>query len=548
MDDEDHGYLDDLSERRAETLRGNPPGISPRFDDQHYHHYGNVPLTMAATAPDFIARPRSFNRRDPKSLPVENPVEAYWFKNRPVLQKTEWSSIHVKLPVVAPTTAHTKIKNSIFSLLTNRLEAAEGHWKDKTELFASLYNDHVPAADIEATLAISDMDDYNTTVFEFVDFQLLDSDYRTLANGTNLDYSARTRTDCRFFKFTLDANPRNIDSAGMNVNAALFPSPVTTTVYLRALRHLDSLHPHITKLLVQNTPKILIAIYQNNNQDFSLAQKTLHEYAPNPDTQKKWLNTLKAKTKYEAMKQLVRNLYLGRLEGTERLASRIERIKQRAWEASEKRFKYKSVTELSQDYQFELQEVTPTTAHDELPDLENSFYRALSNDLQTRVIDHIHPAAATTLIQNIARFNEFVSLCLQEETALKTITGVAERAVLRQTRNAYQHRTPVPRGPRTFITTHPHEGQYTPPGPYSPTGHFPPPTPPVEPNPYIRSATIRPTDVPRPQPRPDVLATARTTTAVCICNPLPSSSTAETTRTCRTSLHIHLFPGLDVHS
>jgi hypothetical protein len=488
MAEDDYEYLDYLAEQRSPTLRGNPPGTrTPSYDPQFYGYdngYENTPLTMAATAPDFVPRSRAYSQRIPKNPTAENPVDEYWQKNRPVLQKTDWSSVHVKLPVVAPTTASTKIKNSIFVLLTNRLEAAEGDWKDKTELFASVYNDHVPAADIEASLAIADMSNYSTNVFQFLDFQFLDSDYRALPPGAAIDYTARTRENCRYLKFTLLANPRAINSAGMNVAADQFPTQVTTTVYIRALRHDDSLHPHITKALIEQTPKYLINIYENAGQDFSLCQKTYNEAAPNPDAQTKWLSTLKAKTKYAAMKQLIKSLYVGRLEGTERLASRIERIRQRGWDATEKRFKYKSVTELSQEYQFELQEVTETMAPDELPDLENAFYRALSSDLQTKIIDYIHPIPPISVIQNIARFNEFISLCLQEEKSLKTITSVAERAVARQSRNTYQNRPPPNKGPRTFTTLPGPDGQMQLP----PLGDQPalPPSP-YEPNPYAQA-------------------------------------------------------------
>jgi hypothetical protein len=210
---------------------------------------------------------------------------------------------------------------------------------------------------------------------------------------------------------------------------------------------------------VNNNPKVLINIYQLQGQEFSLSQKTSHEYAPNPDTQQKWLDKLKAKTKYEAMKQLVKELYVGRLEGTEKLASRIERLKQRTWDPTTSRAKYKSVTELSQDFQFELQEITPATTTDELPDLENTFYRALSADMQTRVIDDLQPVPPTSVIQNIARFNQFVAICVQQEKALKTITSVAERAVARNSRNNYQPRIAGPKGPRTFIAT---QHQYSP--------------------------------------------------------------------------------------
>ncbi len=108
------------------------------------------------------------------------------------------------------------------------------------------------------------------------------------------------------------------------------------------------------------------------------------------------------------MKQLIKALYVGRLEGTERLSSRIERIKQRGWNPAEKRFNYKSVTELHQDYQFELQEVTKTMAPETLPDLENAFYRALSTDIQTRVIDQLHATPPTSVIENVNRLHHLL--------------------------------------------------------------------------------------------------------------------------------------------
>lgn len=461
MDDGYDSYLDFLAESSHATLRGNPPEFDPHPSDQHYN-YGNVPLTMAATPPEFDSRTRSYARRPARDTSSENPVDKYWKNGRPVLKKNEWSTIRAQLPVIAPTTAPTKIKNSIFQQLSQRLTAAEGNWKDKAELFASLFNDQTPAANIEATLAINDITDYNSAVYGFNDFQLLDSDYTALNLGAAAEYPNATRAHCRFLKFTLSANPRNINTADFTILPALFPSQVTTTVYLRAIRHDDVLHPHISKQVINHNPKLLIDIYQIQHQDFDLCQKTHREYAPNPDTQKQWLDTLIAKTKYEAMRQLVKELYVGRLEGTERLSSRIERIKQRAWDPATSRARYKSITELSQDYQFELQEVTPTTQHDELPDMENTFYRALSADMQTRVIDSLSPAPPTTVGQNIARFNHFVNLCIQQEKALKTITSVAERAVQRSSRNNYQQRAAGPKGPRAFIATHHYPAPFTP--------------------------------------------------------------------------------------
>jgi hypothetical protein len=161
MDGDDNAYLDFLSEEWQAMLRGNPPKFNPYLLDQHTH-YGNVPLTMAATPPKFHSHPCLYTRCQNREPLHENPVELYWKNNHPILVKNEWSTMCAKLPVIAPTTALTKIKNGIFTMLTTSLEAAKGDWKDKTELFASLFNDQAPAASVEATLCINNMNGYNT--------------------------------------------------------------------------------------------------------------------------------------------------------------------------------------------------------------------------------------------------------------------------------------------------------------------------------------------------------------------------------------------------
>jgi hypothetical protein len=156
----------------------------------------------------------------------------------------------------------------------------------------------------------------------------------------------------------------------------------------------------------------------------------------------------------------------------ERLSSHIKRIKQRGWDPMEQRFKYKLVTKLSQDYQFKLQEITPTTAHEELPDLENAFYQALSNNLQTRIIDHIHPAPPT-------EYHPIQQICKPLPTGRNRAENHHKHSRM-SSGTTYPKRiparTPTPRGPRTFTTMphpnegqlHQHEGQFTPPHPTEP--------------------------------------------------------------------------------
>jgi hypothetical protein len=200
---------------------------------------------------------------------------------------------------------------------------------------------------------------------------------------------------------------------------------------------------------------MLETIHRANNVPFHPAQKTHYESATNPETHQKWHNNVKAKSRYQAMIQLIRAFYVGKLEGTESMAQRLQRIKQRTFNPETRQVRFKPVTELAADFQYVLSEVTAATHHDELPNLENLVYQALSADLQTELVKILHTAPPTNVNQNMAYFNLFIAQATTEEKKLKTVAGIAERAVFKS-RSAYQQRSPGPgRGPRTFFNLEP---------------------------------------------------------------------------------------------
>jgi hypothetical protein len=289
-------------------------------------------------------------------------------------------------------------------------------------------------------------------VFDFNDIELLDSNFRPLApgNANALDWPQATRNNTRFFKFTLTVNPQLIDPGDLDINPDFFPTPVTTTVYLRALREDNSLHPQLTRQLLTQNTKLLFTVHQINNFDFTLAQKTHYEAAPNPESQKKWQTQLTAKTKFAAMLQIVRTLYVGRMEGTESMAQRILRIKQRSWNPETQTVRYKTIMELGAEFQYILNEITTNTDPDDVPNLEHAIYQSLSQDLQTNLVDQLHAQAPITIRQNIAHFNAFLLHAATEEKTLRTISQIAERTVSRSNRNSYRNNSPA-RGPRTFV-------------------------------------------------------------------------------------------------
>lgn len=284
MDDDDM-YLDSLLGRRPLPLRGILPGShSPEQQQGQRYSMGR---TFATTPPDFAATPnrRTQNPRYRQNT-VENTRDHYWKNNHPVLTQQEWNSVRGNFPTIAPPTETKQIKNSILTSLCNKIATASGTWKDKIEFFTATFEDIVPAANAQTSLAIVDLDDYNTNVFNFTDIEPLDGNFHTLAIGANLDYTIQTRNRTRYFRFALTVDPRLVNTRNLQLDTLLFPSQATTTVFVRALQQNGSLHPNITKNICENTPKLLILLHNAAGQEFLIGQKTTHDAAPTPNANK----------------------------------------------------------------------------------------------------------------------------------------------------------------------------------------------------------------------------------------------------------------------
>jgi hypothetical protein len=158
------------------------------------------------------------------------------------------------------------------------------------------------------------------------------------------------------------------------------------------------------------------------------------------------------KTEYQACRKCIQKTYVGRLEGIETLTQRLVGIKQRQFDKSTQQANYRSVQELSQEHQRLLAEMKPTTLPTEIPQLDNVFVQAASEDLRKKLLI---AAPLITIYENIQRFTDIITLVIKKEEELKMAMNIiAERAVHRS--RPYGGRgTPQcnPRaGPRTFLT------------------------------------------------------------------------------------------------
>jgi hypothetical protein len=67
-----------------------------------------------------------------------------------------------------------------FQCTEKKLNPCEEKGTNKAELFTFKFTNIVPAAALKATLTISNLQDYNTTVFTFSNIKLVDSNFSTL--------------------------------------------------------------------------------------------------------------------------------------------------------------------------------------------------------------------------------------------------------------------------------------------------------------------------------------------------------------------------------
>ena len=196
-----------------------------------------------------------------------------------------------------------------------------------------------------------------------------------------MDFPSAMRQRTRFVRFTLTVSPRHINPGAIDIDPALFPLPTATTVHVRALLHRGQLHPGLSKQLMDHTPKLVLAFYLNAGTDFTICIKERHDAAPDPEKCETWLKVTKAKTKFHACKQCMQKQFAGRMEGTETVGQRPANIKQRTHDPASQRASCRSAQELSQACQFISSEIKPTTLPTKLPELDNIYVEAMSEDL-----------------------------------------------------------------------------------------------------------------------------------------------------------------------
>jgi hypothetical protein len=359
----DDSYLDSLAGGRHLPLSGNPPGDSNQNHDERQR--GGA-MTFAATPPDYNGnrsyRTRSSIRTGDRSdtrqasqgsrFSYDDPREKYWKNNHSVSHHEDWGTVIGQFPTLAQISENVTMKNAIFNTLAERVENNTGTWADKTAYFLSKFEDIVPAAKLQANMAIASLDDLGSDVFSFADMEILDANLSVINRGIAADFTPQARARTRYLRFTLTASPRLILPGVMDFDPATFPNATSSTVYVRALMQNGALAGGISKNLLDNTPKLVLLFYTQAQTEFDVSIKYRSDAAPDQEKFVKWLREIKTKTKFYAGRHYIQLSYVGRLEGTETLAQRLTSLRQRTFDQTTQKPKYLSVQELHQRYQF----------------------------------------------------------------------------------------------------------------------------------------------------------------------------------------------------
>jgi hypothetical protein len=246
--------------------------------------------------------------------------DQYWINNRPTLKSTTWASVTDHLPIIPPATETTEIKNTIFNSYINRLQDAEGEWTGKTSLFLSSFEHLVPAASLEADVVIADFNNFGSDVFEFDAYACYNSMYEHIVVGNGANFTNPERTEIKWFQFALNVAPRQTNVGNITMQPDKFPSRRTSTVFLRALlKNAGSLHNSITKVVLRTRASTLPTLYGEQQQPFEPAIKHSDSSYADPAKFGRIMKQVKAETKFEAIKQIIAPVYVGRTDGIKRV-------------------------------------------------------------------------------------------------------------------------------------------------------------------------------------------------------------------------------------
>ena len=425
VDQDEEDYMNYL------MLRGTQPESNPEPMSRNRNSQGEDRYVARA----FAAIPGNYgrNNRTPLRETADN-RNTYWKNNACVDHLVTWNGKSVNLPNIAPFTEATHIKRTILDMTVMRLINADTiPWNDRCDILANRFHEHAPIVDSQAKSALTEMKSPLSVAYSFDNLELVDNTLRVLPLGNNL--TANNRRSGRYAQFNTFIAARNliIDPTEFpSLNPTSFPLTVNFVTYVSLPRVGNLIHPEIDYDILTSDPQVLMATMATMQIEVVLMAIGRGSRSPTAEAAEQFLKEYYNKTRFAALGQLLRPLYVGKMVGLESLGQRLQALTMTQHNPGGNGLTFLTVQELFQQYQTHLAEVdTEGREGDNLPCLTTLFYTALSRQLKQKLEDQVPPMPPTTFANNVNRLIVFVHAAKKAESDLRSVAAIASSAARR---------------------------------------------------------------------------------------------------------------------
>jgi hypothetical protein len=155
------------------------------------------------------------------------------------------------------------------------------------------------------------------------------------------------------------------------------------------------------------------------------------------------------------MKQIITPVYVGRTDGLKSLTNRILGIQQSYYDQQTRQRKFGTVVKMEQKMQALLQEIDQSNPTTDLPDLEQTFFQGLHDNIKMKIINELHEGTPANLGQNLRRYNDIVRHVTTAEDDQKRVAKQIQQITRSMTPGSRPNTRSQgrPNGPRVFLAT-----------------------------------------------------------------------------------------------
>jgi hypothetical protein len=153
----------------------------------------------------------------------------------------------------------------------------------------------------------------------------------------------------------------------------------------------------ISKVILRTRASTLPILYNTQNQPFEPAIKHSDSTYADPSKFERILKQIKAETKFLAVKQIIAPVYVGHRDDLRSLTNRILGVEQSYYDPQTRQRRFGTLTEMDQKMQALLQEINQHNLPPDMPDLEQTFFQGLHENIKLKIIDDLNAGAPASL-------------------------------------------------------------------------------------------------------------------------------------------------------